>query len=470
MILLGLVAGLSTLLAAGVGATLLLMRGRPSVNLLECVALAWLFGGGIVSLLLWTGGLLMSGYASQLCVTGAAVALTVAGVSAARRARMSCFFPKPRNVTEWLLMSAIGLQFLFMLYRAFSHGLGWDGLLNWEVKARYAFFNGGVLPPAYYSSETHVITHPAYPLLIPMTELWLYLWMGEANQFWIKLIFPLYYIAAAILLVTAGRRLTNARWPGLVAAALFFFVPFLTTAPGCATGGYVDVPLSVFYLAAIAYLILFAVEREAYAWRIFALSVAFLPWLKREGTILWAISAACAALVIWQARAGKRAIASLLPGAVLIVAWQAFLHLMRTTETREFVPMSLVAFQANATRTIPICKMVIAEMATVSNWSLSWFGVALAFATLAWRARDSRFFLVAAAVATPIAAYAGTYLFSNWPDYRLHFEASFSRLLLHVMPVAWLAIAMALPWPTWKPAAVETEPQVHASRRRASLK
>jgi hypothetical protein len=187
------------------------------------------------------------------------------------------------------------------------------------------------------------------------------------------------------------------------------------------------------------------------------LSLAFLPWLKREGTILWAISAACGALVIWHARAGKRAFAALLPGAVLIVAWQAFLHLMRTTETREFVPISLAAFEANATRTVPICKMIIAEMARTQNWSLFWLGVALAFATLAWRARNFRLFLVAAAVATPIGADAATYLFSNWPDYRLHFEASFSRLLLHVMPVAWLAIAMALPWPMWKPSAARQE-------------
>src|SRR4051794_26300973 len=231
------------------------MKARPRINLLECGALAWFFGGGVVSVLVGGGGLLMSAYALQVSVTGAAVALCVAGVSSARSSCVCWFFPKPRNAVEWILTSVIALQILVMLYGAFGHGLGWDGLLNWEVKARYAFLNGGVLPPAYFSSETHVITHPAYPLLIPLTELWLYLWMGEANQFWIKLIFPLYYAAGAILLAITARHLTNSRWPGLLAAVLFFFIPFLSTAPGSATGGYADVPLSVLYLATTSYLL-----------------------------------------------------------------------------------------------------------------------------------------------------------------------------------------------------------------------
>src|SRR3954452_24048977 len=114
MILLGLASGLVTLLAAGVGVTLLLMKGRTRMNLLECGALAWLFGGGVVSLLLWAGGLLMSGYALQVGVTGAAVALCVAGVSSAHRSGVSWFFPKPRHAVEWILTSVIALQILVM--------------------------------------------------------------------------------------------------------------------------------------------------------------------------------------------------------------------------------------------------------------------------------------------------------------------------------------------------------------------
>ena len=50
-------------------------------------------------------------------------------------------------------------------------------------------------------------------------------------------------------------------------------------------------------------------------------------------------------------------------------------------------------------------------------------------------------------VAAPIGLYAASYLFSAWPDFAEHFGRSFHRLLLHVMPVAGLAIAIAMTRP-----------------------
>lgn len=55
-----------------------------------------------------------------------------------------------------------------------------------------------------------------------------------------------------------------------------------------------------------------------------------------------------------------------------------------------------------------------------------------------------------------VALHATTYLFSTWTDYTLHFQASFSRLLLQVTPVGWLAIALVRPWPK-----VEARPANH---------
>lgn len=450
MIILGLLAGLITLLAAGLGVTLLLMRGVARINLLECTALGWLFGTGTISLLLWSGGLFLSGIPLQMFVATAAVALAAWGFASVRKRHVRFSFPKPHRALEWILGGVIALEVLVMIYGSFGHGLGWDGLLNWEVKARYGFFNDGVIPAAYYSSETRGFTHPAYPLLIPLTELWLYLWMGEANQFWIKLIFPLYYAAGAILLATTASRLTNHRWPGLVTGAFLFLVPFLSTSPG-AIGGYADVPLGVFYFAAIAYLILYAVSRETPALRIFALSLALLPWIKQDGTILWLIGAFCGAVVIWRGHGSWRSLFWLLPGPILMAVWKIFLHVMETTAAPGFVPVTFATFRENLPRMLPIGRMVLAEMMAISRWSLLWPCIALAFVCLAVRARDRRLFLLLIAMVVPITLYATTYLFSMWDDYSLHFQTSFSRLLVHVMPLGWLAIALVLPGPAISP-------------------
>lgn len=441
------IAALCTMLFAGLGAALLLLRERGQINLLECAALGWIFGTGITSLLLWSGGMLFSGPPLQVATAAIALAVGAWGWMSLRKAGGGLFFPRPQNALQLILGAVVALEIAVVVYSSFGHGLNWDGLLNWEVKARYAFQNDGVIPAAYYTSETRVFTHPAYPLLIPLTELWLYLGMGEAHQLWVKIIFPLYYAAGAILLATTANRLTNRSWPGLLAAALFFFVPFLTQMPGGATGGYVDVPLSVVYLTTAAYLVIYSISHDASAWRIYSCSLALLPWVKREGAILWAVAALGGAVLICRERRWV-SLLWLAPGVVLMAAWKIFLVAMKTAEAREFTPMTVATLQGNLSRVLPICRSVLEEMMETARWSLFWPIVLLAFVSLLVRSRDRRLPLLFIAVAAPIGLYAATYLFSAWPDFLDHFAASFRRLLLHVMPVAWLAIAIAMTRPT----------------------
>ena len=87
------------------------------------------------------------------------------------------------------------LQLAVVVLLSFRHTLGWDGLLIWEMKARYAFLNGGVIPVSYFADATRAFSHPDYPLFLPLTEAWFYLWIGDCDQFWIKLIFPIWYAA-----------------------------------------------------------------------------------------------------------------------------------------------------------------------------------------------------------------------------------------------------------------------------------
>ena len=49
--------------------------------------------------------------------------------------------PRPFEI---FLGTIIVIEIAIVFYLSFVHTLGWDGLLNWEIKARYAFANGGV--------------------------------------------------------------------------------------------------------------------------------------------------------------------------------------------------------------------------------------------------------------------------------------------------------------------------------------
>ena len=440
----GLSAALLTILIAGLGATLVASHGQRRVNLAEICALSWFFGTGVISLLLWVGGMFLTGAALQGFVTSLALGLGAFGFIRARKKRMRAVIPPPSNAVEWILAVTIALQFAVMLYLSFSSGLGWDGLLNWEIKARYAFLNNGVMPAAYFSDASRDFTHQAYPLWIPLTELWLYLWMGEAHQFWLKLLFVLFYVAGAILLITLASRLTSRRWIGLLTAALLFFVPCLTTMPGGAPVGYVDVPIGMLYMAAIGYLLLAAERNDPFCWRTYALCLALLPWAKREGAVLWAIAALCGIPVMWRTRRLRPALLWLLPGPAIMLAWKAFYFSMGKTEELEFLPMTLATLVKNFPRASSIGRSVIVEMMDARHWSILWPLTAAVFLWLLLRARGGRLLILFLAVSAPLFIDTSMYLFSGWPNWTAHVEQSLSRLLLQVMPVMWLAIALAL--------------------------
>src|SRR6185312_951196 len=217
---LALLGAFGTLLGAGYGLLTLLARKETQLSLTEQIVFSWLLGTGAVSLLLWIFGLFVHGVLLPSLVSIICLSLGLVGWG-----RM---LPRPLrrkpDLFEIFLVIIVFLEIAIVFYLSFVHTLGWDGLLNWEIKAHYAFANGGVLPATYFSDSGRAFSHPEYPLAIPFTELWLYLWLGESNQFWAKTIFPIFYVIGTFLVVAIGRRFTGKTWIGLVMAAFLFFV------------------------------------------------------------------------------------------------------------------------------------------------------------------------------------------------------------------------------------------------------
>jgi hypothetical protein len=443
MTLLGLVGAYFTLLVGGAGVALLVLRASTRINLVECACLAWLFGVGVVSLLLWIGGTCTSGFALQSLVALLCLVLGFFGWRATQRTNVHFALPRPSSRLEWVLTAMLLFELLIIFFVSLKHTLGWDGLLNWELKARYAFFNYGVLPGSYYSSPGRAFSHPEYPLAIPFTELWLYLWMGEPHQLWIKTIFPLFYIAGAPLVALFITRLTGKRWLGLLIALLIPFVPFVTVKPGGIIVGYVDIPLSVYYVAALGYL-LCALECDLpFSFTPYAAFLTLIPWIKSEGVVLWSLLALIGlAAGLYQHRL-RAAILSILPGLVLAVGWRCYLKLMHCVLPSDFSRPTLQLLSHNLSRVGTISSKAFAEITDTSGWSIFWLLVLLAVGYLLVPGKISRL-LLALAVLGPVILYPLIYVLSAWPSYTAHVTSSLPRLFLHVMFAGWLAIGLAL--------------------------
>ena len=441
---LSLIGALLTIFGAGFGMCVLLNRGARELKIVDVVAVSWLLGTAAVSLSLWLFGLALRGPGLQSAVTALCLLLALSGVLHVRRREMQLRIALPESWIERALLVVLFLEGIAVFYLAFRHTLGWDGLLVWELKARYAYLNGGALPPAYFVDVPRTYTHPEYPLYIPFTQMWLYFWLGEPSQFWAKLIFPMFYCAGMVVLARAGEFISGRRWIGMMLAALLLFVPFLTRAPGGITVGYADVPLSFFYLAAVYFLVVFAEQNSRIALGCFIAFVSLLPWVKREGAILWVVIAGIGVWVIWRRRGIKAALIAILPGIGVIAGWRIYLAQMHAQSAADFVPVSAAVIQANLNRVSPILWSLLEEMARVERWNLLWFIALVAFFSVLLRKRNLTTAILAISTAAPLVLYSSTYLFSAWPNYLQHIESSLARLLLHVTPVALLSLAPML--------------------------
>jgi hypothetical protein len=446
MILLGLFGSYLTILAAGFGLTLLMLsKPQRQLNILECSALAWLLGTGLVSLLLWTMGFLVSGIILQGLVTVICVGLSAFGWRAKRQATAFFTFPWPASWIEWILGALLVIEVITVLIVSCKHTLGWDGLLIWEAKARYAFLNSGTIPLNYYSDTGRAFSHPEYPLGIPFTELWLYLWMGEAHQFWVKTIFPTFYAAGSVLLTLIATRVSGRRWSGLLVALLLPFIPFVISSPGGVIVGYADIPLAVFYLAALGYLLVWLSSGELRFLLICLSCLSLLPWIKREGLILWCVLAVLGLWGSWRQQRLRTFAMLLFPSLLPIVFWRIYLGVAHVRFTSDFVTPSANALKENISRVIPICQLALAETSDYTQWSIFWLLVVIAIVYLIARWRSAQNQIIAASIVAPVVLYCAAYLFSNWPSYTAHITSSMPRLLLHVVPVGWLAIAAVIP-------------------------
>jgi hypothetical protein len=436
-----LLGALFTILSAGFGGLHLIRDQNWRINLVTQLALSWIFGTGIVSLLIWVFGFFSKGAWLASLVAAICIALPLL---ARRRRKLPApswpSFQEPR-LLKCFFGATLTIELAIIFYLSCVHTLGGDGLLNWEIKARYAYADGGVLPLTYLQDISRSFSHPQYPLAIPYTELWLYFWLGDAHQFWAKIIFPIFYAAGAVLLVTIGTRFTGRTSAGFVAALLLFFIPQIAVEPGSAIVGYADFPLSVLYLATIGFLLCACQKDDPGSFRIYAVCLALLPWMKNEGAILWLIAAGCGVLVVLKEKKSLLHLLALLPGLFVIATWRIYLSQTHAVAPPDFLPVNLRILSENFYRLGPILSELFSEFTHLRDWSLFWILGAIAGAFFLARHRDFRSVMLVLAVLVPIGLDALIYLFSDWPNYLAHVKLSLSRLLIHVTPLAALILS-----------------------------
>jgi hypothetical protein len=434
------------LLIGGCGLVLLTVPSERQTTIIETLCFSLLLGAGLVSLSSFAFGYLVSGQALRLTISALCLTLFVLGWRK-NRPTLDRWSAPPKNNRDWLLLGAalalICLAFWFSKMRT----LGWDGLLNWEIKARIAFLSGGSIPLNFFSDPTRFWSHQEYPLLLPLTEAWMYSWMGRADQGMIKILFPILFMAAIGLLFVGVSRdgLRPHTTPRLwLALALLTTAKVIIVGEGSMASGYADFPMAVFYLGAVILLLEFCEDGGMRVARLFGLVAGFLCWVKVEGAILWICLVSLAVIHIIQRRAWRNFVPIVFPGLTIVIGWRIFLFIVNRSTGQDFLPLTLTTLRNNLWRVPHIALAALHELLRWRRWGILWIAVAAVTVFLIFNRRQKYPLILPATVILPILLYASVYLFSAW-DFLLHMDNSFPRLLSHVSLAAVLMVSVATP-------------------------
>lgn len=427
------------LMWGGLGVVWLTAAPDRKQNLFEDFSLAFLFGSAVISISLFILGWLLSGLMLRMSVCAICLLLGTAGFSRWRRSG-ALIRPLSVGVSDSLFALVLLVQIGFVCWLSARSALLWDGLFNWEIKAQLAWQNGGRLPLEYFSSSFLKWSHPEYPLLLPLTEAWIFGWLGAAHQGMIKLLFPFFYVAMTGLLAAGGGKISLHRRAIWALVMLPFFIPLMIFREGSLTSGYADFPLAVAYLAAVLWLADYWRTGEPGALRLMGCVSALLPWIKQEGAALWFCLSLLAALQAAPRRQWRALLVALLPGAVMIIAWMLFVRFARAPVGQDYLPLTFATLGANLHRIPVIAEALFRELLDLRHWSLLWPGLALASFGLRDAPRRKVMSAFGLAVALPLIIYLAIYLFISEQSKSLndHLAASLPRLLLHLAPIALL--------------------------------
>jgi len=426
-------------------------------------AAAWLIGCGLGAFA-WFAFMPLYGWVSPIWL------LTVLMVAISAAAGWWSMVDGPRSMVQprrstmdhgpWtmdvLLAVLLSIQIVVLVVVALQTPLGWDGLFNFEVKARLAFEHTpvGQLPLDYFSDPSQRQSHPHYPLLVPFAEFWIYTWLGRVDQSAVKVLFPIFYLSLTGFVAGAVRRVADRR-SGMLAAIALGLLPPLTLIPGAASG-YADVPLAAAVAGAISFALVGIGAEKKDAIVLSGVLLAVAVWTKSEG-LIFAVAIGLFTLAVGRKGDGNLfredqtkkvpvpfslAVLWWFP-VVAALPWIAFQQLYGQG-SGDFHSVRPGLFVENLDRLPTIVLLFARELFRPGHWALLFPVFFYLLAVMVIRRPTVADGFLAAVVLGPLTAYALMYVFSAWPDMREHIGTSLSRVLVPLAPLALIFIARQL--------------------------
>ena len=422
------------ILVAGWAASSLVMRRDAPVSLTQTVATSWLLGCAVVSLaMFWMIRIGIAPGAQRITIgVLAASAVLIAMRSRPRMAPLGAVGDGTRKglaaIVSGVLAMWLALELTALVIRGSAGPLsGWDGWVTWAMKARVLFLQPD--SAALLMDASREVANRSYPLLLPLTESWVFGWAGAADDRLAAFV-TLSFLVALLALLLSGLR----RKVGLL-AALAFAIGFVSTPYTglLASLGYADIVLAAYALAAALALERW-IETPGTSALLAAMFLGLLPWVKPEGFFLSVALLVGAWISIGTGQKKLRLLRSAaIATVVCAVPWYL---LIAVSDIRPEAFSSVPDLSGSRVKEI---FAGLASRAIGIEWHGIWLAAVAAFVLIAVQRRWRN--MLAVAISAYLIAIAVVFLFSLYDPLSQHVLRSGDRLLLHVAPLALLMIA-----------------------------
>jgi hypothetical protein len=343
--------------------------------------------------------------------------------------------PAPYGYGDWLFIGLLAALFLFATLRAGLYPMwAWDALATWGFKAK-AFYVRGTVDLSGFEA------HNYYPNLVPLLLTYLYLWLGQVSDHLVKLVFPLWGGALLTLLFVMLRRLGLNRTQALGTITFFAlngitFISHLFIA-------YADLALTYFTLGAAGLIYLWLTDdAPPGALPLAGLFFAGITWCKFEGPPLGGSILVAAAFTLFWLRPPH------LARRLAALTWPLLGMFLGYLPWRLY--MASQGIETGADHVLGFYSQQLLQALPSFLWTLinpTFFGILWPVTVLAlflfpkYLVTTPRIFLALFLAGNFLAILLAYALAPTSPfEFHLYVRATLDRLLLHLTPVAALAI------------------------------
>ena len=349
-----------------------------------------------------------------------------------------------------LLIVGITFEVLYAFFRAFIKPIeAYDAIATYAIRSKI-FYLTGSMPHDFFYNLSQLFPHPDYPLNIPLSETFVYLFLGSVNDQLVKIIFPLYFVAVLGILYYAVKRFSSR-----TSALLFTFI--LATVPqfnNFATNAYHDVPFAYYCFAGTLFLLYWFKETKSVGYLyISAAMTAIGAWTKNEGFVYCAANVMLLGIFMFMNRRNMK-IRDVLIGIsyvfIILLILSPWLYVKFAANLVNSDVGSTTLDQLNIFKQCykiwPVFYEFQRQVFGPKKWNLIW--IAFIASAIAYRRKifneGQRYITISLALI--ISGYVFAYLIGR-DDIQHMVETTWSRMAMHFLPltVYWIAVLFSKP-------------------------